>query len=74
MATPLHTKAAEYQKRGLFLGVRHFFELELRIEALSDERQRGDAFEIFTEAYLATQRPHDAHALWPQSAAPVAVL
>ena len=48
--------------------------MEQRIEALSDERQRGDAFEVFTEAYLATQRPHDAHTLWPQSAAPVAVL
>ena len=74
MATPLHTKAAEYRKRGLFSGVRHFSELEWRIEALSDERQRGDVFEVFTEAYLATQRPHDAHTLWPQSATPLAVL
>lgn len=74
MATPLHTKAVEYQKLGLFAGVRYFAELERRIEALSDELQRGNAFEVFTEAYLATQRPHDAHTLWPQSAAPTAVL
>lgn len=74
MTTPLHTKAVEYQKLGLFAGICHFAELERRIEALSDERQRGDAFEVFTEAYLATQRPHDAHTLWPQSAAPAAVL
>ncbi len=74
MAIPLHTKSVDYQRRGLFDGVRHFSELEQRIEALSDEQQRGDAFEVFTEAYFATQRPHDAHTLWPQSAAPVAVL
>ncbi len=74
MTTPLHTKAVEYQKLGIFAGIRHFSELERRIEALNDEQQRGDAFEVFAEAYLATQRPYDAHAIWPQSAAPVSML
>ena len=74
MGIPLHAKAAEYQKRDIFAGIRHFSELERRIEALNDERQRGDAFEVFAEAYLATQRPYDAHAIWPQTTAPVSML
>ncbi|HYT60522.1 MAG TPA: hypothetical protein VEL06_10140 [Haliangiales bacterium] len=37
-----------------------FIELEQRIADLPDEKSRGDAFEVFAEAYLATQRKHDA--------------
>jgi hypothetical protein len=36
-------------------GVRTFAELEGRIAALPLTTERGDAFEVFVEAYLATQ-------------------
>ncbi len=74
MNTPLHSRSKHFLQQGLFTGICNFAELERRIEALSDERQRGDAFEVFSEAYLATQRAHEADKLWPQSTAPIDVL
>lgn len=45
-------------------------EIEARISALPDEKSRGDAFEVFAEAYLATQRKYDSANVWPLSAVP----
>lgn len=56
---PLHPKAKEFAKSGLFAGVSSFAELEKRIAAISDNKQKGDAFEVFAEAYLANQRRHE---------------
>ena len=70
MTAPLHGKAAEFRRIGLFSGVQHFSELERRIEALADEKQKGDAFEVFAEAYLATQRVGMAKYVWPDKAIP----
>ena len=41
--------------------------------ALPDAQSRGDAFEVFAEAYLATQRK-DAATVWPLPSAPISVL
>ena len=49
-------------------------ELEARIAALPDEQSRGGAFEVFAEAYLATQRKHDAAKVWPFTSVPTTVL
>jgi hypothetical protein len=38
---------------GLFDGLDSFTELEVRIAALPTHQDRGDAFEVFAEAYLA---------------------
>ena len=56
---PLHPKAKEFAKSGLFAGVKSFAYLEKRIAAFSENKGKGDAFEGFAEAYLATQRRHE---------------
>jgi hypothetical protein len=58
----------------LFAGLRSFDEFERRVSALPTEKDRGDAFEVFAEAYLATQRKHDAAQIWPLPAAPLELL
>lgn len=74
MPKPLHPRAAPFVWQGLFKGATTFEELEARIAALPDEQQRGNAFEVFAEAYLATQRKHDAVTVWPLSSVPNQVL
>ena len=74
MPMPLHPKARELAKSGLFAGLSSFEELERRIAAISDNKGKGDAFEVFAEAYLATQRKHDAHQVWPLNAMPLDLL
>lgn len=70
----LHPKSASFARQNLFAGLTAFSELETRIASLPDERSRGDAFEVFAEAYLATQRKHDAAQVWPLNATPTTVL
>jgi superfamily II DNA or RNA helicase len=70
---PLHPKAPALFKSGLFSNLSSFRELELRLMPL-DEKTKGDAFEVFAEAYLATQRKHDAAKVWPLNAAPLHIL
>ena len=62
-----HPKTASFVRQNLFVRLTTFSELETRIAALPDEQSRGAAFEVFTEAYLATQRKHDAAKVWPLS-------
>jgi superfamily II DNA or RNA helicase len=71
---PLHPKAKEFAKNGLFAGLSSFEDLEKRIAAIPENKGKGDAFEVFAEAYLATQRKHDAHQVWPLNATPLDVL
>ncbi len=73
MTAPLHSKVAEFRRLGLFSGIKDFSELERRIEALTDEKRKGDAFEIFAEAYLATQRVRMAKHVWPDKAIPPSI-
>ena len=74
MASPQHPKARLFEAQGLFGGLTNFAELEERIAALPTEQDRGNAFEVFAEAYLATQRKHDATHVWPLNAVPTDVL
>jgi predicted helicase len=69
-----HPKAAAYARSHLFAGLTNFAELEARIAALPDEQARGAAFEVFAEAYLATQRKHDAAQVWPHGSVPLDLL
>ena len=73
MAEPLHGKAAEFRRLGLFSGIKCFAELERRIEALTSEKQKGDALEVFAEAYLATQRVGMAKHVWPDKMIPPSI-
>jgi superfamily II DNA or RNA helicase len=74
MATARHPKATYFVQRHLFAGLTSFAELESKIAALPDEQSRGDAFEVFAEAYLATQRKHDAAQVWPHGSVPLDIL
>lgn len=74
MPNAQHPKAASFVRQNLFGGVTTFAELETRVAALPDEQSRGDAFEVFAEAYLATQRKHDAANVWPLPTAPTQIL
>src|ERR1019366_4029603 len=74
MATARHPKATFFVQRHLFAGLTSFAELESKIAALPDEQSRGSAFEVFAEAYLATQRKHDAAQVWPHGSVPLDIL
>ena len=55
MAKPKHPKTQSFVRQEHFADVYHFAELEQRISALPTNEERGNAFEVFAEAYLATQ-------------------
>jgi predicted helicase len=74
MATARHPKATFFVQRQLFAGLTSFAKLESRIAALPEEKTRGDAFEVFAEAFLATQRKHDAAQVWPHGSVPLDTL
>jgi len=71
---PLHPKAREFAKNSLFAGLSSFEELEKRIAGIPENKGKGDAFEVFAEAYLATQRRHEIGQVWPLDAAPMDLL
>ena len=51
-AAPCHPSASAFIQTGLFSKLRTFSELECRIEKLPTAKKKGDAFEVFAEAYL----------------------
>jgi hypothetical protein len=65
MAGPRHPRARACVHRNLFHELTSFAELEQRIVALPSEKERGYAFEVFAEAYLATQPIVQAREVWP---------
>jgi len=73
VTTPLHKVARRFTSTGLFAGVQSFAELEARIVALPTEQDRGDAFEVFAEAYFVTQPITQARQVWPLEAVPLQV-
>ena len=56
---------------GLFDRLNSFADLEAGFSALPSNKERGDAFEIFAEAYLATQKIAQAQEVWPFEAIPL---
>jgi hypothetical protein len=71
---PRHRRTRNFVAHGLFDALDHFADLEARIAALPTQQDRGDAFEVFAEAYLATQRLVGAEEVWPADQVPIAVL
>jgi hypothetical protein len=51
----LHLKSSNWVRQGVFTPLSSFVEFESRINAIPEEKDRGDVFEIFIEGYLATQ-------------------
>jgi len=68
-----HPRARYFSASGLFSDLGDFAELEARIGALDSNKTRGDAFEVFAEAYLATQKINQAEEVWPGETLPVAL-
>lgn len=71
-----HPKATQLAASGFFSGIQSFAELEQRLDAIEDEKARGDAFEVFASAWLALFYPAqpDAQHFWPLDAAVAARL
>lgn len=66
-----HSAAHRFISFGLFDGLSSFTEIEAKISALPGNKERGDAFEVFAEAYLATQKINEACEVWPFEAVPL---
>lgn len=66
-----HSSANRLLNTGLFDGLTSFADIEDRISALPGNKERGDAFEVFAEAYLATQKIAEAQEVWPFEAIPL---
>ncbi len=75
ISAPRHGRANHFSASGLFSGLTSFAELEQRIsDRLPTPQERGDAFEVFAEAYLASQKVIGADEVWPGNTVPNAVL
>jgi superfamily II DNA or RNA helicase len=66
---PKHKKTSYFCSKRLFDNLSSFSELENRIANLP-EIERGDAFEVFAEAYLKTQPLHQVEEIWPERVLP----
>lgn len=69
--TSKHSSASRLLSTSLFDGLTSFADIEARISALPGNKERGDAFEIFAEAYLATQKIAQAKEVWPFEVIPL---
>ena len=74
MTSPTHSKSQACLQSGIFDGLESFRELEARIVALPTAQERGAAFEVFAEAYLAVLAVEKAKAVWPGSRIPPTLL
>ncbi len=70
MPSPTHPKRHSYLQRGIFDELKSFGELEARISALASKQERGEVFEVFAEAYLATLAVEKAMQVWPGTRVP----
>jgi len=73
MKIPKHPKARSFLQKRLFHGLSSFSELESRISSLPTKKDRGNAFEVFAEAYLATQPGAQAKEVWPFATIPLPI-
>ena len=51
----LHPKSSYWLRNGVFDDLTSFADFEAKVCAVTEEKDRGDIFEIFVEGYLATQ-------------------
>jgi hypothetical protein len=70
---PKHAKTNYCLKQGIFENLKSFSNLEKKISRLPTDKERGDAFEVFAEAYLATQTIMQAKEVWPFDKIPAPV-
>jgi hypothetical protein len=68
-----HPKADKYRRLGLFKNLTSYAELDARISALPTEKAKGDAFEVFVEALLATKYRNEFKEIWPEQVLPLSI-
>jgi superfamily II DNA or RNA helicase len=68
-----HPRASALLARGVYRHLSSFREFESRVATLSEELERGDAFEIFIEAYIHTTPLFQAADVWLVGQVPVDV-
>ena len=73
MKKPQHPKASKFFQQKPFHDLSSFSEMEVRISSLPTNKDRGDAFEVFAEAYIATQTIVQAKQLWPFEIVPLPI-
>lgn len=66
---PKHKKSHFFATKGLFTNLRNFSDLENKVSNLP-ETERGDAFEVFAEAYFSTQVLYQVEEVWPEKVMP----
>jgi superfamily II DNA or RNA helicase len=69
---PRHKKSKYYADKGLFSDISSFEKFEQKIMS-SPEEKRGEIFEVFAEAYFATQKLSQASEIWPTAQVPFTV-
>lgn len=67
---PAHPKARSWLESRVFDRLTSFAALETRIAALPTVHERGEAFEVFVEAYFATLATEKAKQVWPGTRVP----
>jgi len=67
-----HRKSSGWIQGGVFAPLCSFAEFESRVNAISEEKDRGDVFEIFIEGYLATQSIAQCKEHWVVGGIPLA--
>jgi len=70
---PKHHKANHFLNTGLFDNLSDFAELEERISELLTTLEKGDAFEVFAEAYFFTQKIEQAEEVYPFKSIPSSI-
>jgi predicted helicase len=73
MEKPKHSKASFSSHQKFFQDISNFDQLESRISSLPTNKEKGDAFEIFAEAYLVTQPLIQAEIVWPFNSIPLQI-
>lgn len=71
--SPKHNRVGYFLKQGFFNDVTSFAEFESRISRLPSPQDRGDAFEVFAQAYLATQKIVQTKQIWPFEEVPQSI-
>lgn len=69
-----HPSARQVRKLGILAPAKTFAEIERRIASLKTTKERGDAFEIFAEGYLATQNVMSTAKVWVNAEIPASML
>ena len=68
-----HYKASHWIGQGIFDEILSFDDFESRVDALPEEKDRGDVFEIFVEALLETQSIMQCEEHWFVGDIPLAI-